>query len=70
MKKKYTVTPKDKKDWVSFTRQISDISPKKIDILSQNTKINEVRKLDLHGSSLTEANKAVKKFIIESYNIG
>ena len=70
MKKKYTVTPKDKKDWVSFTRQISDISPKKIDILSQNTKINEVRKLDLHGLSLNESNKKIKKFIIESFNQG
>ena len=70
MKKKYTVTSKDKKDWVSFTRQISDISPKKIDILNQNTKINEVHKLDLHGFSLNESNKKIKKFIIESFNQG
>ena len=70
MKKKYTVTPKDKKDWVSFTSQISDISPKKIDILNQNTKINEVHKLDLHGFSLNESNKKIKKFIIESFNQG
>ena len=70
MKKKYTVTSKDKKDWVSFTRQIGDINPKKIDILNQNTKINEVRKLDLHGFSLNESNKKIKKFIIESFNQG
>ena len=36
----------------------------------QNTEINKVRKLDLHGSSLIEANKLVEKFIIESFNFG
>ena len=53
-----------------FTKQIGDISPKKVDLLEQNTEINKVRKLDLHGFSLIEANKTVKKFIIESFNNG
>ena len=53
-----------------FTKQIGDISPKKTDLLQQITVTNKVRKLDLHGFSLIEANKTVKKFIIESFNNG
>ena len=53
-----------------FTKQIGDISPKKVDLLEQNTEIHKVRKLDLHGFSLIHANKIVKKFIIESFDRG
>ena len=70
MKKKYSGSPKDKRDWAAFTKQIGDISPKESDRWVQNTEINKVRKLDLHGSSLIEANKLVEKFIIESFNSG
>ena len=70
MKKKYPASAKDKKDWVAFTKQIGNIEPKKADLSRQNTKINKMRKLDLHGLSLIEANKIVKKFIIESFNNG
>ena len=70
MKKKRFVTPKDKKDWDVFTKQMGDISPKESDLLKENIEINKVKKLDLHGSSLVEANKIVKKFIIESFNNG
>ena len=70
MKKKFVVSSKDKKDWMLFTKQIGNISPKEVDILEKNTEINKVQKLDLHGFSLIEANKIVKKFIIESFNYG
>ena len=70
MKKKHFVTPKDKRDWDVFTKQIGDISPKESDLLKENIEINKIKKLDLHGSSLIEANKIVKKFIIESFNNG
>ena len=70
MKKKHFVTPKDKKDWDVFTKQMGDIRPKESDLLKENVEINTVKKLDLHGSSLIEANKIVKRFIIESFNNG
>ena len=70
MKKKFVVSSEDKKDWMLFTKQIGNISPKEVDILEKNTEINKVQKLDLHGFSLIEANKIVKKFIIESFNSG
>ena len=68
MKKKYSASSKDKKDWVNFTKQIGNVGVKEDDLLEKNKQINKVRKIDLHGYSLNNANKVVKKFIIESFN--
>ena len=70
MKKKYTASFKDKKDWINFTRQINNIRSKEVDLFQENVQTNKVPKLDLHGFSLEESNKKVKKFIIESSNRG
>ncbi len=70
MKKKHSATSKDKKDWDVFTKQMGNISAKESDFLKENIQINKVRKLDLHGYSLTDANKKIKNFIIESSNSG
>ena len=67
MKKKYSVKSKDKNDWVTFTKEISHIYDKDIDNEKQNIKIGTIKKLDLHGFSIEDANKIVKKFIIESH---
>jgi DNA-nicking Smr family endonuclease len=68
VKKKYSASSKDKKDWVNFTNQIENIGIKEDDLVEKNQQINKVRKIDLHGYSLNNANKVVKKFIIESFN--
>ena len=70
VKKKYVVSSNDKKDWTDFTKQIGNISPKEDDLLQTNIEINKVPKLDLHGFSLSQSNKMVKKFIIECFNDG
>ena len=70
MKKKYSVSSKDKKDWINFTTHIGNISAKETDLLQINIQTNKVPKLDLHGYSLEESNQIVKKFIIESSNNG
>ena len=70
MKKKFTVPSKDKKDWIDFTENIGDIRPKESDFPDQKKEINKIKKLDLHGFSLSEANEVVKKFIIESFDNG
>ena len=70
MKKKYSASVKDKKDWADFTKQVGNISVTEDDFLEENRQINKVRKLDLHGYSLDNANKVVKKFIIESFDKG
>ena len=70
MKKKYPVTPKDKKDWIDFTKHLEDVYDKEINFIKQNTTTDKIRRLDLHGLSLNLANKIVKKFIIESFETG
>ena len=70
MKKKYVASSKDKKDWLDFTKQIGNISPKENDLSQENREINKVLKLDLHGSSLIESNEMVKKFINKCFNRG
>ena len=68
MKKKYTASQKDKKEWVNFTKQMGNINPKDEDVLKKNFYTNKIPKLDLHGLSLEQANEKVKNFIIESFN--
>ena len=70
MKKKNFVTSQDKKDWIAFTKQMGNISVKECDLLKENSEINKVQKLDLHGYSLIKSNKIVKEFIIKSFNNG
>jgi len=69
VKKKYSVSVKDQKTWDDFTNQIGNIFPKDSDISKKNIN-NTFQKLDLHGRSLSEANKIVKNFIIQSYDRG
>ena len=70
MKKKYSSTSKDKKDWIAFTERLENIYDKDADFIKQKNKVNKIQKLDLHGFSLDQANKIVKKFIIESFEDG
>ena len=70
MKKKYVASPKDKKDWIDFTKRMNNISIKEVDFPKHKVKKDIVKKIDLHGLSLIEANDEVKNFIIESYNFG
>ena len=70
MKKKIVPSSKDKEDWVAFTEEMGSISVKEEDLLEKKEKKYIFPKLDLHGFSLEEANKAVKKFVNESFNRG
>ena len=70
MKKKYSVTSQDKKEWTTFTKRLENIYDKDYNFIKQNITTNKTRRLDLHGLSLNQANKVVKKFIIESFEDG
>jgi len=70
VKKKYLVPSKDKKDWINFTKQMGQIRSKEVDDYKENLNSSKIRKLDLHGLTLIEANKKVKNFLIESFNNG
>ena len=70
MKKKSFVTSKDKSDWLEFTNKLDNITEKEEDSIKLAQKINKIKKLDLHGLSLGEANNAVTSFIVKSFNSG
>ena len=55
---------------MDFTKKIDNISAKEVDLLQENIQRNRVPKLDLHGSSLNEANRKVKEFVNVSFNQG
>ena len=70
MKKKYSVSNKDKRDWLDFTKNLGNLYDKDINFLKQNKKVNLTKKIDLHGSSLSEANTIVKNFIDDCFALG
>ena len=70
VKKKHFATFKDKKDWTTFTKHMGNVSAKESDLPKKNIEINKIQKLDLHGSSLIEANELIKNFITKSFNDG
>ena len=70
MKKRYVTSSKDKKDWEVFTKNIGNIKPKESYFSSLDKQALKIPKIDLHGFSLDESNKMVKKFIIKSFNLG
>ena len=49
---------------------MGNIRDKEPNFLNQNVKSDKVKKLDLHGFSLNDANITVKKFIINAFNDG
>ena len=65
MKKKFSVTPKDKNDWTNFTKNLGYLYDKEKYFTENNIKKNKIKKIDLHGLTLNNANKVVKKFIID-----
>tara|TARA_Y100000590_G_scaffold450397_1_gene589998 strand:+ start:3991 stop:4422 length:432 start_codon:yes stop_codon:yes gene_type:complete len=67
VKKRNVVSKKDKEAWKAFTDNIEDIQPKKDDLSEQSLDVNKIKKLDLHGFSLNDANEKVKEFINESF---
>jgi len=70
VRKKYPATPKDQKDWVAFTKNLEGVYDKENDFVKQSTVEDKIKRLDLHGLSLNQANKIAKKFIIKSFEDG
>jgi len=72
VKKKNTPSPKDKRDWLNFTKKTDRLFDKDLNLYKERDEFGEdkVRKLDLHGCSLEQANEKVKKFTLESFKVG
>jgi DNA-nicking Smr family endonuclease len=62
VKKKDFLSKKDRKDWENFLKDKSNIPDK--DQVNQSKNQDQVYKYDLHGLTLSEANKKVKEIII------
>ena len=58
---------KDKQDWENFLNTKEKI-PNKDFVHKKNTRYEKIKKIDLHGYTIEEANKAVEQFIQISFD--
>ena len=61
------LSDKDKKDWNNFVFGEEKILDKEISLSKKNIKKYLVKTIDLHGFSLSDANKTVYEFIKKSF---
>ena len=61
------ITDKDKKDWENFLNSHEHISNKDF-IHPKKKRFEKIKKIDLHGFTLDEANEAIENFINKSFN--
>ncbi len=62
------ISDKDKKDWEKFLSNDEKLPNKDLEL--NEKKISKTKRIDLHGFSLDDANKTIKKFIDNSFNEG
>ena len=61
------ISNKDKQDWENFLKNKEKI-PDKDFINKQNIRDEKIKKIDLHGYTIEEANKAVEQFIQKCFD--
>ena len=66
-KKDINNTDKNKQDWENFLKTKEKI-PNKDFVHKKNTRYEKIKKIDLHGYTIEEANKAVEQFIQECFD--
>ena len=64
------ISDKDKKDWKNFITSKDKISNKDLKITKDKIKKKIIKKIDLHGFSLENANKVIEEFIVQSFEEG
>ena len=64
------ISDKDKKDWKSFILSKNKIPNKDLKITKNKIKKKIIKKIDLHGFSLENANKVIEEFITQSFEEG
>jgi DNA-nicking Smr family endonuclease len=60
------ISDKDKKDWENFLSNKEKLPDK--DLKKIKKKNSKIKNIDLHGYSLEEANRNIKKLILDCYN--
>jgi DNA-nicking Smr family endonuclease len=63
------ISDKDKKDWENFISNKEKI-PNKDFVIQKKIRLEKIKKIDLHGYTLEEANKSVEKFIKDCFESG
>ena len=58
---------KDKQDWENFLNNKQRI-PNKDFVQKKNIRYEKIKKIDLHGYTIEEANKAIEQFIQKSFD--
>ena len=61
------ILDKDKKDWENFLKNKDQISNKDF-VNKKIIRHEKIKKIDLHGYTIEEANKAVEKFILKCFD--
>jgi len=61
------ISDKDRQDWENFILNAEKI-PNKDESNKKKIRYEKIKKIDLHGYSIEEANKAVEQFIIKSFD--
>ena len=61
------ISDKDKQDWENFLKNKEKI-PNKDFVKIKKIRQEKIKKIDLHGYSIEEANKSIEKFILKSYD--
>ena len=56
------ISDKDKKDWENFIKNDEKI-PNKDFVHKKNIRHEKIKKIDLHGYTIEEANKTLEQFI-------
>ena len=68
VKKKDIKSPdKDKQDWENFLNNKEKI-PNKDSVYKKNIRYEKIKKIDLHGYTIEEANKAIEQFIQKCFD--
>tara|TARA_Y100001970_G_scaffold113608_1_gene141690 strand:+ start:4793 stop:5212 length:420 start_codon:yes stop_codon:yes gene_type:complete len=61
------ITDKDKKDWENFLKSNEQLSKKDL-THPQKKRFDKIKRIDLHGFTLDEANETIKNFINKCFN--
>jgi len=66
-KKNIKILDKDKEDWENFIKN-KEKMPNKDFIAKKKARYEKIKKIDLHGHTIEEANKAVEQFILKCFD--
>ena len=61
------ISNKDKEDWENFIKKNEKI-PNKDFFIKKNIRQKKIKKIDLHGYAIEEANKAIEQFIHKCFD--